>query len=126
MRKTAGIFIALACFIVAGNEVRAEPPSQAAKQYLASWKDGRFAAMYAQLCRESKSFISQGEFIDYYKDFARKSIIQDFEITEIVHTGRTARVYYRLYLTRIGSGESNIISSILDFYDEDHIWKVSR
>jgi hypothetical protein len=103
---------------IAGN------PQTTASDFLQSWQAGDYRSMYELLSRESKSYISRGEFKDQYRNFAREFIFQDFEIIGTIHTGRTARVEYRLQLTKVGSGESISKRGLIDFIIDCDEWKI--
>jgi hypothetical protein len=79
--------------------------------------------MYDMLSDQSKVYISRGEFIDKHRDFARKYIIDNFEILEVINQGQTASVYYRLELTRIGGG-IEIQDKRIHLVKEKDKWKI--
>jgi len=116
------LYIAL---MMNSNSVAAGFDYSTANEYLNLWQSGDYSSMYSLLSDQSKAYITRGEFINEHRNFARKFIMQDFEITEITNSGQTACVYYRLYLTCVGSGESVIKSAKLILVKEDGIRKVA-
>lgn len=92
-------------------------------EYLSLWQSGDYSAMYDMLSDQSKTYISRGEFIDQQRDFARKYIINDFQILEVISHGQTAIVHYRLELTRIG-GSIEIQDKRIHLSKEKAKWKI--
>ena len=114
----------LACSFLIVSNSWAGSPNFMASQYLQLWQSSEYSPMYDFLSDQSKDYISRGEFIAEHRDFAREFIINSFEIIETINRGQTARVYYRLYLTRTGSGESVTKSGKLDLIRKNGEWRI--
>lgn len=102
----------------------ATSPHSTAYDYLYLWQSGDYSAMYDMLSDQSRIYISRGEFVDRHRDYARKYIIDDFDILEVVNHGQAATVYYRLGLTRIGAG-SETQDRRLHLAKEKDQWKIN-
>lgn len=101
----------------------AESPHLVTSRYLHLWQSGEYSSMYEILSEQSKIYISRREFIDQHQDFARKYIIDDFEILEVISQGQTATVHCRLELIRIGGG-NEIQDKRIYLVKEKAKWKI--
>ena len=119
LKLTLGILL-IALWVIPAY---AESPYITASTYLRLWQSGDYSTMYDMLSDQSKTYISRGEFIDQHQDFARKYIIDDFEILEVISQGQTAIVYYRLELTRIDGG-IDIQDKRICLVKEKDKWKI--
>ncbi len=109
--------------IILNIPCQAQTSHSIAHNYLDFWQSNEYSAMYDMLSDQSKTHISRGEFIDKHRNFARKYIIDDFDILEIVNRGQTAAVYYRLELTRVGGGLETQ-SKYMCLIKEREQWKI--
>jgi hypothetical protein len=115
------ILIITAVIILSAGIAQSGNPGGIARAFLLAWQSGDYSTMYALLSVHSKQFISQGEFIDDHRDFARQYVIERYSIIETIDLGQTAIVNYELALTGIGR-PSKYQTGKLELVKENNLW----
>lgn len=62
-------------------------PKSTANRFLKAWQEDDYESMYSEISAESRSEITEEEFIERYKEFARQITLQELSYT--IHSTRT-------------------------------------
>lgn len=98
---------------------------QAARAYLDAWNAGNYPAMYTMLDAESRSRISEEDFVARYADVATQANLfrVDYEILQALTNPQTAQVGYRVTLNSAVIGPISR-DTAMDLSLESANWRV--